>query len=208
MFVRLKVTEAVFFVCSCRFPVRVLVLGISFSLYNCGCLRFLLFVFLRSENIDDEKANDADGESMETDAKEDEKEEGEKKEESEEKVEEEEAKESKPVATKPVPGHPGWVIVFTNDDKVFFFDQGSQESTWHIPDSLADVPNLEEMMKTPKQRAEEGEMGLGMVSGLGENARNDFYFRHNSNSCIKRLIGDFLVSLSLLAPVCPECPGN
>lgn len=105
-----------------------------------------------------------DSKSDDGEKDEEEKKEGSEKEEKMEDGEEEEEKKSdepsRPIATKPVPGRAPWVIVFTSDDRVFFFNQTSSQSVWSIPEELSDIENLEELMKTPRQRAEEGNLYL------------------------------------------------
>ncbi|XP_065185202.1 transcription elongation regulator 1-like [Sycon ciliatum] len=106
-----------------------------------------------SKDDADEKKDDAD-EPKDKDADKSEENGSEEKMDADEK-DEKPSEPTRPIATKPVPGHAPWVIVFTSDDRVFFFNQSNSQSFWSIPEELQGIDNLEELMKTPRQRAEQ-----------------------------------------------------
>jgi transcription elongation regulator 1 len=56
------------------------------------------------------------------------------------------ADKSKPVSSSPVPGTP-WCVVWTGDNRVFFYNPTSKTSVWERPPELAGRADVAEMMK-------------------------------------------------------------
>uniref|UniRef100_H2ZB70 WW domain-containing protein n=1 Tax=Ciona savignyi TaxID=51511 RepID=H2ZB70_CIOSA len=72
-------------------------------------------------------------------------------------TEEQKAKQQqRPVATKPVPGTP-WCVVWTGDDKVFFYNPTTKLSMWEKPSDLIDRPVVDRILDDPphKRKLEE-----------------------------------------------------
>ena len=124
------------------------------------CLYVTLFLFRSEGKTDKDKESGDKSEQAEDEEK---KEEAMDAEDKDEKPEEP----SRPIATKPVPGRAPWVIVFTSDDRTFFFNQTTTKSVWSVPEELADVDNIDELMKTPRQRALEGRNDAMQTCVLG-----------------------------------------
>ena len=61
---------------------------------------------------------------------------------------EEESKGPKPTLSIPVPGTP-WSVVYTNDEKMFFFDATSRKSFWDIPPELENNPQVYKIVENP-----------------------------------------------------------
>ena len=55
---------------------------------------------------------------------------------------------TKPVATQPVSGTP-WSVVWTNDDKYFFFNATTKQSIWSIPEDIQRLPILKVLLAAP-----------------------------------------------------------
>nr|XP_036293866.1 transcription elongation regulator 1-like protein [Pipistrellus kuhlii] len=83
------------------------------------------------------------------------------------------AKGSRPVASTPVPGSP-WCVVWTGDDRVFFFNPTMQLSVWEKPEDLEHRGDLDRILQDPphkrKLEAAAGEHGDGAGS---EDGRED-----------------------------------
>ncbi|XP_053778919.1 transcription elongation regulator 1-like protein [Desmodus rotundus] len=61
------------------------------------------------------------------------------------------AKGSKPVASAPVPGSP-WCVVWTGDDRVFFFNPTMQLSVWEKPVDLRHRGDLNRIIRDPPHK--------------------------------------------------------
>ncbi|KAM9197123.1 transcription elongation regulator 1-like protein [Dugong dugon] len=61
------------------------------------------------------------------------------------------AKGSRPVASAPVPGSP-WCVVWTGDDRVFFFNPTMQLSVWEKPLDLKDRGDLNRIIEDPPHK--------------------------------------------------------
>ena len=57
---------------------------------------------------------------------------------------------ARPISSRPIPGKP-WHVVFTGNGKVFFFNKTTRVSVWEVPTELADVSNLEKLMRPPRE---------------------------------------------------------
>lgn len=55
---------------------------------------------------------------------------------------------SKPVSSKPITGTP-WCVVWTGDNRVFFFNPSTKTSLWECPPELKNRPEIEELTKAP-----------------------------------------------------------
>nr|CAB3266868.1 transcription elongation regulator 1 [Phallusia mammillata] len=67
-------------------------------------------------------------------------------------TEEEKAKQKqKPVATKAVSGTP-WCVVWTGDEKVFFFNPTTHQSMWDRPEELKDRSDVDELLADPPHK--------------------------------------------------------
>uniref|UniRef100_A0A8C6R027 Transcription elongation regulator 1-like protein n=1 Tax=Nannospalax galili TaxID=1026970 RepID=A0A8C6R027_NANGA len=67
------------------------------------------------------------------------------------KREDTEAKGSRPVASTPVPGSP-WCVVWTGDDRVFFFNPTMQLSVWEKPVDLKNRGDLKRIIEDPPHK--------------------------------------------------------
>ncbi len=54
----------------------------------------------------------------------------------------------RPVATEPIPGTP-WSLVWTSDERKFFFNATNSVSVWSIPSDLVGNENLEQILENP-----------------------------------------------------------
>ncbi|XP_004438919.1 PREDICTED: transcription elongation regulator 1-like protein, partial [Ceratotherium simum simum] len=61
------------------------------------------------------------------------------------------AKGNRPVASTPVPGSP-WCVVWTGDDRVFFFNPTMQLSVWEKPVDLKDRGDLNRIIQDPPHK--------------------------------------------------------
>nr|KAF6304432.1 transcription elongation regulator 1 like [Myotis myotis] len=81
------------------------------------------------------------------------------------------AKGSRPVASTPVPGSP-WCVVWTGDDRVFFFNPTMQLSVWEKPVDLEHRGDLNRILEDPPHKrkleaaAAEHSDGSGSEDGL------------------------------------------
>ncbi|TSK14899.1 Transcription elongation regulator 1-like protein [Bagarius yarrelli] len=60
-------------------------------------------------------------------------------------------KDKRPVASTPVPGSP-WCVVWTGDDRVFFFNPTMQLSVWEKPVDLKDRGDLNKIIEDPPHK--------------------------------------------------------
>jgi hypothetical protein len=58
----------------------------------------------------------------------------------------EEPKGPRPTASVPLPGTP-WSVVWTSDNRQFFFDVTSRVSLWIMPEELKDNPQLQKILE-------------------------------------------------------------
>jgi transcription elongation regulator 1 len=58
---------------------------------------------------------------------------------------------TKPIATQPVSGTP-WSIVWTNDERYFFFNATTRDSVWSIPEDIQHLPVLKVLLAAPPGR--------------------------------------------------------
>ena len=80
----------------------------------------------------------------------------------------------RPTISVPVPGTP-WSVVYTNDEKMFFFDATSRKSFWDLPPELENNPQVYKIIENPPwkkstyrekgREREEGERGGGRERG-------------------------------------------
>ncbi|KAM9051767.1 transcription elongation regulator 1-like protein [Megaptera novaeangliae] len=72
------------------------------------------------------------------------------------------AKGTRPVASTPVPGSP-WCVVWTGDDRVFFFNPTMQLSVWEKPMDLRNRGDLNRIIEDPphKRKLTEGHVSPG-----------------------------------------------
>ncbi|KFP98719.1 Transcription elongation regulator 1-like, partial [Haliaeetus albicilla] len=71
--------------------------------------------------------------------------------------EEKAAQKAKPVATTPIPGTP-WCVVWTGDERVFFYNPTTRLSMWDRPDDLIGRADVDKIIQEPphKKGMEEG----------------------------------------------------
>jgi hypothetical protein len=63
------------------------------------------------------------------------------------------SKENKPVASQAIPGTP-WCIVWTGDEKVFYFNPTTKVSVWEKPEDLLESDKVDEMLEAgPEKKA-------------------------------------------------------
>ncbi|XP_058253511.1 transcription elongation regulator 1a isoform X2 [Hemibagrus wyckioides] len=65
--------------------------------------------------------------------------------------EEKVAKKSKPVATNPIPGTP-WCVVWTGDDRVFFYNPTTRMSMWERPEELVGRADVDKSIQEPPHK--------------------------------------------------------
>ncbi|XP_071985451.1 transcription elongation regulator 1-like protein isoform X2 [Engystomops pustulosus] len=75
------------------------------------------------------------------------------------------AKINKPVASTPVPGSP-WCVVWTGDDKVFFFNPTIQLSVWDKPIDLKDRVDINRIIEDPPHKRKLESPATGKKDGL------------------------------------------
>ncbi|XP_075699276.1 transcription elongation regulator 1-like protein [Rhinoderma darwinii] len=90
------------------------------------------------------------------------------------------AKINKPVASTPVPGSP-WCVVWTGDDKVFFFNPTIQLSVWDKPIDLKNRVDINRIIEDPPHKRKLESPATGKKDGL---VPEDNYNEHSSR--IKR----------------------
>ncbi|XP_066457291.1 transcription elongation regulator 1-like protein [Eleutherodactylus coqui] len=75
------------------------------------------------------------------------------------------AKINKPVASTPVPGSP-WCVVWTGDDKVFFFNPTIQLSVWDKPIDLKNRVDINRIIEDPPHKRKLESSATGKKDGL------------------------------------------
>ncbi|XP_073402481.1 transcription elongation regulator 1-like protein [Dendrobates tinctorius] len=75
------------------------------------------------------------------------------------------AKINKPVASTPVPGSP-WCVVWTGDDKVFFFNPTIQLSVWDKPIDLKNRVDINRIIEDPPHKRKLESPSTGKKDGL------------------------------------------
>ena len=94
----------------------------------------------------------------------------------------EEPKGPRPISSVPVPGTP-WSVVWTSDERMFFFNASSRMSVWTIPEELANNPQALRIVDEPPGKSKYvGGRGRGVNGedrrkregerGRGERGRN------------------------------------
>ncbi|XP_067125377.1 transcription elongation regulator 1-like isoform X2 [Centruroides vittatus] len=58
---------------------------------------------------------------------------------------------SRPISSTPVPGTP-WCVVWTGDNRVFFFNPSTRTSVWEKPEELKMRNDVDKMVQTPPQQ--------------------------------------------------------
>ncbi|XP_063076892.1 transcription elongation regulator 1-like protein [Engraulis encrasicolus] len=69
----------------------------------------------------------------------------------------------RPVASTPVPGSP-WCVVWTGDDRVFFFNPTMQLSVWEQPMDLKDRGDLKRIMEDPPHKRKKDSLSTSYIS--------------------------------------------
>ncbi|XP_054585020.1 transcription elongation regulator 1-like protein [Eptesicus fuscus] len=83
------------------------------------------------------------------------------------------AKGSRPVASTPVPGSP-WCVVWTGDDRVFFFNPTMQLSVWEKPEDLEHRGDLNRILEDPPHKRKLEASAADHSNGAGsEDGRED-----------------------------------
>ncbi|XP_064208066.1 transcription elongation regulator 1 isoform X3 [Anguilla rostrata] len=86
--------------------------------------------------------------------------------------EERAAQKAKPVATNPIPGTP-WCVVWTGDDRVFFYNPTTRLSMWDRPEELIGRADVDKSIQEPphKKGLEDGrKMGKEELESAAEDA--------------------------------------
>ncbi|NXX29250.1 TCRG1 regulator, partial [Nicator chloris] len=88
--------------------------------------------------------------------------------------EEKAAQKAKPVATTPIPGTP-WCVVWTGDERVFFYNPTTRLSMWDRPDDLIGRADVDKIIQEPphKKGMEEGKKLLREEHEAAEEANED-----------------------------------
>ncbi|KAM5272396.1 transcription elongation regulator 1-like protein [Ctenodactylus gundi] len=83
------------------------------------------------------------------------------------------AKGNKPVASTPVPGSP-WCVVWTGDDRVFFFNPTMQLSVWEKPVDLKNRGDLQRIIEDPPHKRKlEASAGDSSDGSSSEDSRDE-----------------------------------
>ncbi|XP_054708785.1 transcription elongation regulator 1-like [Uloborus diversus] len=61
---------------------------------------------------------------------------------------------SRPISSTPIPGTP-WCVVWTGDNRVFFFNPSSRTSVWEKPDELKGRADVEKLIQVPPTQSNE-----------------------------------------------------
>ncbi|XP_016415116.1 transcription elongation regulator 1-like protein [Sinocyclocheilus rhinocerous] len=69
-------------------------------------------------------------------------------------------KDKRPVASKPIPGSP-WCVVWTGDDRVFFFNPTMHLSVWEKPVDLKDRGDLNRIIEDPPHKRKKDSLDDG-----------------------------------------------
>ncbi|NXK95490.1 TCRG1 regulator, partial [Formicarius rufipectus] len=88
--------------------------------------------------------------------------------------EEKAAQKAKPVATTPIPGTP-WCVVWTGDERVFFYNPTTRLSMWDRPDDLIGRADVDKIIQEPphKKGMEEGKKLIREEHEAVEEANED-----------------------------------
>ncbi|XP_069052075.1 transcription elongation regulator 1 isoform X4 [Lepisosteus oculatus] len=91
--------------------------------------------------------------------------------------EEKAAQKAKPVATSPIPGTP-WCVVWTGDDRVFFYNPTTRLSMWDRPEELVGRADVDKIIQEPPHKKgldESRKMGLSKeeLESAAEEAMDD-----------------------------------
>ncbi|NWX61039.1 TCRG1 regulator, partial [Promerops cafer] len=88
--------------------------------------------------------------------------------------EEKAAQKAKPVATTPIPGTP-WCVVWTGDERVFFYNPTTRLSMWDRPDDLIGRADVDKIIQEPphKKGMEEGKKLIREEHEAAEEASED-----------------------------------
>ncbi|NXR20942.1 TCRG1 regulator, partial [Cinclus mexicanus] len=88
--------------------------------------------------------------------------------------EEKAAQKAKPVATTPIPGTP-WCVVWTGDERVFFYNPTTRLSMWDRPDDLIGRADVDKIIQEPphKKGMEEGKKLIREEHEAAEEANED-----------------------------------
>ncbi|XP_076855548.1 transcription elongation regulator 1-like protein [Brachyhypopomus gauderio] len=81
-------------------------------------------------------------------------------------------KDNRPVASTPVPGSP-WCVVWTGDDRVFFFNPTMQLSVWEKPLDLQDRGDLNKIIEDPPHKRKKDSLQDGSNSPSAEDEDDD-----------------------------------
>ncbi|XP_061412380.1 transcription elongation regulator 1-like isoform X9 [Lethenteron reissneri] len=101
----------------------------------------------------EQSPKEKDGEDMEVDGEKTEKLEVKQPEPQQEELTEEEraAQKAKPIATTAVPGTP-WCVVWTGDERVFFFNPTTRLSMWERPEELVERADVDRIIQSPPHK--------------------------------------------------------
>ncbi|RWS23164.1 transcription elongation regulator 1-like isoform X1, partial [Leptotrombidium deliense] len=72
-----------------------------------------------------------------------------------EKKPEQQRDKSKPVSNTPITGTP-WCVVWTGDNRVFYFNPSTRTSVWDRPQELRGRPDVDKLVKSPPKQNEDG----------------------------------------------------
>ncbi|KAG8128683.1 hypothetical protein E2320_015499 [Naja naja] len=88
--------------------------------------------------------------------------------------EEKAAQKAKPVATTPIPGTP-WCVVWTGDERVFFYNPTTRLSMWDRPDDLIGRADVDKIIQEPphKKGMDEGKKLMKDEHEMLEEANDD-----------------------------------
>ncbi|KAI7795929.1 putative transcription elongation regulator 1 [Triplophysa rosa] len=75
--------------------------------------------------------------------------------------EEKAAQKSRPVATNPIPGTP-WCVVWTGDDRVFFYNPTTRLSMWDRPEELVGRSDVDKYLQEPRHKRGQDDKKIGI----------------------------------------------
>ncbi|CAL9685296.1 unnamed protein product [Knipowitschia caucasica] len=78
--------------------------------------------------------------------------------------EEKAAQKARPVATNPIPGTP-WCVVWTGDDRVFFYNPTTRLSMWDRPDELIGRMDVDKHIQEPPHKKGQNDSKKSIIKG-------------------------------------------
>ena len=94
---------------------------------------------------------------------------------------------NKPVAINSVIGTP-WCVVWTGDNRSFFYNAVSKESHWVMPDELKDNPQVEKLLEEPPKPKGKGNAYLMFIWTSARLILSCFFRQSEFNHVLNELL--------------------